>query len=92
MFIVRLQQNYAAETRLRAKLEERGLNRQEAEAARKLTSFLSARENDKRANWEEFLHRRGSEVRYGAVVQLQHVLSDKYLLHASAWSTVMGAR
>ena len=79
MFIVRLQQNYAAETRLRAKLEERGLNRQEAEAARKLTSFLSARENEKRANWEEFLHRRGSEVRYGAVVQLQHVLSDKYL-------------
>ena len=78
-FIVRPQQNYAAEYNLREVLERDSVDREAARVMPKYRQIFDERENEKRLNAREFEHKLGMEVRYGMVVQLQHMSSEKYL-------------
>lgn len=81
-FVIRLQQNYAAENKLRRKIEERGMTRVQAQQAfdPEMRQLFDARENEKRINAAEFDFKKGLEVRYGMIVQLQHKISEKYMM------------
>jgi hypothetical protein len=78
-FLLRPQQNYVAENRLRAELDAKGVSRALAQTLPEFRGLFEARESEKSINLGEFEHKMGTVVHYGMVVQLQHVLSEKYL-------------
>ena len=85
-FLVRAQQNYAAENALCAELDAQGLSRDKAHVKPEFRRLFDARANEIRINAGEFEQKKGLEVRYGSVVQLQHSISEKYL-HVSRQRT-----
>lgn len=87
-FMIRPQQNYAAENALNAELEKRGLSREvaAANADQTLRMLFDTCANEVRINLSEFEQKCGVEIRYGMIVQLEHALSEKYL-HVSQQRT-----
>ena len=72
-------QNYTAATQMRALVEKEGLTIDELKDDERFRKLQEAREREKQRNAQEFQQTRGREVRYGHVVQLQHIISFKYI-------------
>ena len=79
LFRLRAQQNYAAEVKLSAALSRMNKTRMEARGDDSFAHLFKEREKEKRNNLQEFEMAKGREIRYGMVIQLQHVISDNYL-------------
>lgn len=82
IFLVRPQQNYSVERQLEKKLDMEGITRREAMADPQFRQLFDEREKEQKMNLSEFEQVQGREVRYGMVVQLQHVASEAYLMVA----------
>ena len=78
VFRLRQQQNYSVTKQMRAFREREGLSAQDAVMDERYKEFLPEREREKVNNLQEFENTRGRVLRYGMIVQLQHVDSHKY--------------
>ena len=80
IFIVCAQHNYRYEKQLSRELEADGISRVKAQMLPKYKDLFAAVHNEAQVNHLEFAQKQGSDVRYGMVVQLQHVLSGRYVI------------
>ena len=78
IFVLRQQQNYSVMRQIQAFLEREGLQHQEALSDLRYQEFMAASKREEIANDQEFQTLKGREVRYGAIVQLEHLASHKY--------------
>ena len=79
VFQVRQQHNYTVAKQMRAALEREGLTMAEAQGDSRFRKLVDDRARERALNFDEFQQQRGREVRYGMIVQLQHVSSQKYI-------------
>ena len=79
VFVLRQQHNYSVFRQMRGFLEREGLSAQAAVADPRYRQLREACEREKATNLTEFKNTCGREVRYGMIVQLEHVNSHKYL-------------
>jgi hypothetical protein len=83
-FVIDVQQNYMVEREARAALERKGMTHEEAMSARgradkDISRLVQEMAREKKTNQQEISAAVGRDVRYGMVIQLRHVISDKYL-------------
>eukprot|EP00966_Prymnesium_polylepis_P030917 719468-Prymnesium_polylepis.1 len=79
VFLMRNQMNYSTAKKMQTLLDKEGMTAADAEGDERFRKILRDREAEKKANMEEFKLAKGRDVRYGAIIQLQHGISQKYI-------------
>lgn len=79
IFVVKQQMNFSVSKQLRMLLDREGITLEDAGTEVKVGELLVERDREQRQNALEFEQSKGSSVRYGMVVQLQHASSHKFI-------------